>query len=178
MRMDMHSFKNLRSIVAVLVAVLIIGTLSSTTLTAENYGTFYRVKIHEEVLTKPHALTAWKYYGASKEEWRKELFFKQFPNEKKYFPSYKEELNCRRQLAQYWINQKKNNSNVTDRYLDDLVRAYNSMYFPEYVYKYFKKSSWKVKKNRFRLKEFKKWAKQNIKGHRAKTLAHLEETDL
>jgi len=174
----MQGQKQLLSVLIIFAVISATGIFTGSNLSAEDFGTMYRIKINEEVLSKPYSLTAWQYYGQCKKEWRTELYFKQFPNAKKYKPSYKEELNCRRKLAQYWIEQKKVDPGLKDRYLDDLVKAYYSMYFPEYVYKYFKKSSWNVKKNRFRLKEYKKWAKKTIRGHRAKTMAHLEKTDL
>lgn len=135
----------------------------------------YRVKIAEEILSQPHALTAWKYYGECKQEWRQSKFFEYFPNAEKYRFSYNEELDCRRKLAKFWSDLKELHPEIKNDYLDELVNVSRSIYLPEYVYNYFKKSDWQIKKDRFRLKEFKSWAKKNIKGHKPKTLIDLEQ---
>lgn len=160
-----------------IMALIVIFSAPSLPAQASEADHFYSIKIHKEILTNPHAMAAWRLYGKFKQEWRDSIFFRHFPNEKKYRYTYKEELDCRKRLAEYWINFRKANPRVENRYLNDLVKAYRSVYFPEYVYKYFRKGSWKVKKDRFRLKEFKKWVKLYIRGHRPKTLAHLEEVD-
>jgi hypothetical protein len=162
--------------VIILALVILCATLSAPAQTSEK-GHFYRIKIAKEILTDPHAMAAWRIYGQFKQEWRDSIFFRHYPDEDKYRFTYKEELDCRKRLAEYWITFKKANPGVENRYLDDLVKAFRSVYFPEYVYKYFNQGSWNVKKDRFRLKEFKKWVKLYIKGHQPKTLAHLEEVD-
>ncbi len=156
--------------------VILCAALSSPAQASEK-DHFYSIKLAKEILSDPHAMAAWHIYGTFKQEWRDSIFFRHYPNEKKYRYTYKEELDCRKRLAEHWMTFKKTNPRVENRYLDDLVKAYRSVYFPEYVYKYFKQHSWNVKKDRFRLKEFKKWVKLYIKGHRPKTLAHLEEVD-
>lgn len=142
---------------------------------AQTTQPIYRVSVSENVLNKPHTMTAWRFYGKCKKEWRETKFFEYYPTETKYRYTYKEELDCRRKLARFWIDQKKNQPRATNKYLDQLMKVYLSVYLPEYTYKYFKKSSWKIKKDRFRLKEYKKWAKKHIKGHRARTYATIKE---
>jgi len=134
----------------------------------------YKIVISEEIMDDPQALMAWRMYAKYKKQWREELFFQTFPDEKKYRYSYKEELDCRKRLAEYWLDMKKNNRSLSNKYLDKLAIAYGSLYFPEYVYKYFHVSSWEVRKNRFRLDEFKQWAKENLGWHHPKTYSHLE----
>jgi len=158
-------------------ALVILCAALSSPVQASEKGHFYSIKMAKEILTKPHAMAAWRAYGRFKQEWRDSIFFRHYPNKNKYRYTYKEELDCRKRLAEYWITFKKANPKAENHYLDDLVKAFRSVYFPEYVYKYFKKRSWNVKKDRFRLKEFKKWVKLYIKGHRPKTLAYLEEVD-
>lgn len=145
---------------------------------AESARIIYNIKLSEDIMDKPQILMAWQMYAKYKQEWRQQLFFEQFPDEKKYRYSYKEELDCRKKLAEYWRDYKKTNPNVSDEYLDDLVKVYGSIYFPEYIYKYFKAGSWEVRKDRFRLDEFKKWAKENLGRHYPKTYSHVEEVKL
>lgn len=166
------------SLSGIIISMLVI-TCVAQSLSAQNIEKdhFYSIKIAKEILTDPHAMAAWRMYGRFKQEWKDSIFFRHYPNEDKYRYTYKEELDCRKRLAEYWMTFKRTNPKVENDYLDDLVKAFRSVYFPEYVYKYFKKGSWNVKKDRFRLKEFKKWVKLYIKGHRPKTLAHLEEID-
>jgi len=133
-----------------------------------------RYKIAEEVLNQPHAMTAWSYYGECKQEWRQSKYFEYFPKSEEYRLSYNEELDCRRKLAKFWADLKHDHPEVSNDYLDDLVMVYRSIYLPEYVYKYYRCSDWQIKKDRFRLKEFKHWAKKYIKGHKSKTLVKLE----
>ncbi len=145
---------------------------------ADNTKAIYNIKLSEDILDKPQVLMAWQMYAKYKQEWRQQKFFEQFPDEKKYRYSYKEELDCRKQLAEYWIDYKKTYPNAQDKYLDELVKVYGSIYFPEYIYKYFKEGSWEVRKDRFRLDEFKTWAKENLGRHYPKTYSHLEEIKL
>jgi len=175
--------KRLKYVILVILITLVaailcryFGTVSSVY--ASESESFFRVKISEKILTKPYSVTAWRLYGQLKLEWREELFFQRFPDEKKYRYTYKEELDCRRKLAEYWMQFKQTNPGVSDPYLDNLVIIFKSIYLPEYVYKYYKTSSWDIKKNRFRLKEYKKWAKKHIKGHKSETYAKLEKIKL
>ena len=135
----------------------------------------YRVRLDEEILSQPHAMTAWNYYGECKQEWRNSKYFEYFPHAEEYRYTYNEELDCRKKLAKFWSDLKQNHPEAHSDYLDDLVKVYRSIYMPEYVYKYFRDSDWHIEKDRFRLKEFKKWAKKHIKGHKARTLIKLEE---
>jgi len=171
-------FKRIRAAFLLVLTALLICTALNPDLKAAEKKKIYNVKIDHEIMKDPHAFTAWQEYGKFKQEWRESLFFKQFPDEKKYRYSYKEELDCRKRLALYWADLKKANPGINNEYLDDLLKVYNSFYFPEYVYKNFRKSSWEVRKDRFRLKEYKKWAKEFIKGHHSETYAHVEEIEL
>jgi len=138
----------------------------------------YRVRLSEATMQDPHALAAWRINGQHKLAWRKELFFKQFPTEHEYRFSYKEELDCRMKMAEYWLELKKTYPELKNAYLDDLAIVYNSIYFPEYVYKYYRAGSWEVKKDRFRLDEYNKWAKEHLKGHKSETMVSIEEVRL
>ena len=102
---------------------------------ASDKDSFYHIELSKDVLTKPEVMAAWRAYGKFKGQWRDSIFFQMYPNETEYRYTYKEELDCRRKLAEYWIAFKKANPGTKDRYLDDLAKAYRSVYFPEYVYK-------------------------------------------
>ncbi|HDS00572.1 MAG TPA: hypothetical protein ENO22_12175 [candidate division Zixibacteria bacterium] len=160
-----------------IVFIFIIAVLAVQQVRAEDKTVIYKVVISEEVMTDAHAVAAWREYAQAKKKWREELFFQTFPDEKKYRYSYREELDCRKRLAEYWIDLKEGNPGISNSYLDQLAQIYNSLYFPEYVYKYFRSGSWEVRKNRFRLDEFKEWAKENLDGHDPKTYSHLDKIE-
>ncbi len=156
----------------------LIAFIGGPDLQAEEKKRIFNIKVDHDIMKDPHAFAAWREYGKFKQEWRQALFFEQFPDEKEYRYSYKEELDCRKRLALYWADLKKANPGIENEYLDDLLKVYNSFYFPEYIYKHFRKSSWEVRKDRFRLDEYKKWAKEFIRGHHSGTYAELEEIEL
>ena len=174
-RFSMKHPKQILSGLVCLMAFLAIFGIIASHASAENAKTIYNIKLSEAIMDNPQVLMAWQRYAKFKQEWRQKLFFEQFPDEKKYRYSYKEELDCRKRLAEYWIEFKKTNPKAHDEYLDDLVKVYGSIYFPEYIYRYYKDGSWEVRKDRFRLDEFKKWAKENLGRHIPKTYSHLEE---
>jgi hypothetical protein len=152
--------------------------IPQVSLCREIEGKMYRVKISQDVLDEPFAMAAWRVYGDAKLEWRTEKFFEQFPDEKKYRYTYKEELDCRKRLAEYWEDYTRANPRVSNKYLDQLVAVSKSLYFPEYIYAYFRSSSWEIEKDRFRLDEFKRWKKEYLKGHHPETMIELEEFKL
>jgi hypothetical protein len=174
----MKQLKHLLSAFLCLIAFMLIFGVFASTAEAENTRAIYNIKLSEDILDKPQVLMAWQIYAKCKQEWRGQRFFEQFPEEKKYRYSYKEELDCRKRLAEYWRDYRKTYPNASDDYLDDLVKVYSSIYFPEYIYKYFKAGSWEVRKDRFRLDEFKTWARENLGRHHPKTYSHLEEIKL
>lgn len=155
--------------------IFIIAAFACGQANADDKMVFYKVVISEDIMEDPHAVAAWREYANAKKEWREELFFQTFPDEKKYRYSYREELDCRKRLAEYWIDLKGRNPGISNPYLDQLAQVYNSLYFPEYIYKYFRSRSWEVRKNRFRLDEFKEWAKDNLNSHNPRTYSHLDE---
>jgi hypothetical protein len=177
-RSNMKQSKHLLSGFLYLMLFSLIFGIFAATAPAESTKIIYNIRLSDDVLDKPQVLMAWQMYAKFKQEWRQERFFEQFPDEKKYRYSYKEELDCRKKLAEYWRDYKKTNPKVSDEYLDDLVKVYGSIYFPEYVYKYFRSRSWEVRKDRFRMDEYKAWAKENLGRHSAKTYSHLEAIKL
>lgn len=145
---------------------------------SEIEGVIYQVKISQDVMTKPHVMAAWRIYGDARLKWRTEKFFEQFPDEKEYRYTYKEELDCRKRLAEHWINYTAKYPDVSDEYLDELAIASKSLFFPEYIYYYFREGSWEMEKDRFRLDDFKRWKKEYIKGHRAETKVEIKKIEL
>ncbi|NIR65805.1 MAG: hypothetical protein GWO41_08505, partial [candidate division Zixibacteria bacterium] len=83
--------------------IFIIAAFACGQANADDKMVFYKVVISEDIMEDPHAVAAWREYANAKKEWREELFFQTFPDEKKYRYSYREELDCRKRLAEYWI---------------------------------------------------------------------------
>lgn len=138
----------------------------------------WKVEVHRSVMGKPALATVWRQYGEMKANWRSEKFFEVFPTETKYRYTFREELECRKFLAEKWEYLKKTSPRFSDEYLDNLVKVKNSRYFDEYIYTYFREGSWHIDKDRLYLEEFKKWCKINMKGSKKETRIDLVEVEL
>ena len=161
----------------VILFALVLGPLMQSS-ASEIDGVIYQVRISQDIMTKPHVMAAWRIYGDERLQWRTEKFFEQFPDEKKYRYTYKEELDCRKRLAEHWISYTAKYPDVTDEYLDELAIASKSLFFPEYIYYYFREGSWEMEKDRFRLDDFKRWKKEYIKGHNTETKVEIKKIKL
>jgi hypothetical protein len=129
----------------------------------------YKVELDESIMNRPALAAVWQQYGQMKASWRAGLFQAEFPGESKYRLTLKEELECRKHLAEQWEQLKATNPKYSDKYLDNLVKAKNSPYFKEYIYSYFKKGHWKVDKDKLHLDEFRRWSELNMKGPKEET---------
>ena|GEM_PF-2205412 len=129
----------------------------------------YKVELDESIMNRPALVAVWQQYGKMKARWRDGLFREEFPNESKYRLTLREELECRKHLAEQWEKLKAANPKYSDRYLDNLVKVKDSRYFTEYIYSYFKKGHWQVNKDKLLLDEFKRWRKLNMKGPKKET---------
>ncbi len=138
----------------------------------------YRVVVDKSITDRPALVTTWQKYGELKAKWRTELFYAEFPKEKKYRYTFKEELECRAFLADQWSIIRKQNVRFTDKYLDNLVKAKNSRYFREYVYSNFRKGSWHIDGDKLFLDEYKKWQKKHLKGPKKEPHIKLEKIKL
>ncbi len=78
------------------------------------------------------------------------------------------EYKARKVLVDTWDEKKQLNAELADDYLDDLSAVRYSGFLAEYTTSYFGKKSWALPDG-LRVKEFKAWRKQNLKGHQPKT---------
>ncbi len=165
----------------ILCIVLSIRNLPSASATEDDQSGFkrelYKVEVHESIMGNPSLAAIWRQYGEMKAGWRSDTFRARFPDESKYRYTFEEEYECRQHLAEQWEELKATSPQLSDKYLDNLVKVKNSRYFKEYVYVYFGKSSWKTDEDKLRLDEFKKWCKSNLKGPKKETRVNVTKIE-
>ncbi len=83
-------------------------------------------------------------------------------------PSFKCEKQAREMMAGRWIDDKRKNSSIQNKYLDELAEIKAMNYMSEYVWVYLKRESWKDSSPQ-KLAAFKAWANQNLKSHIVET---------
>lgn len=130
-----------------------------------------QVILDRSLLGKEAVSAAWLAYGLKRALWR-EIFFKNFPNEKNYRYTFQEELEARSSLVKVWIELCETDSTLKDKYLDELSLVYKKGFLKEYVFFYFNRPEWKVNK-KLRRDDFMEWAKENIPEHKPVTLAAI-----
>jgi len=136
----------------------------------------YAVILNESVLQNESAGAAWMAYGLKRILWLKEDFARNFPNEFKYRYTFEEEADCRSTMAQVWTELKQADPTRKDKYLDELEVVHKNNLMQEYVAVYLRRPGWKIDKS-LKLNDFKKWAKSNIPGHKAVTLADVKPAE-
>jgi len=167
------------AVIAIIFSLEAISSANATENSKEGFKrALYKVEVSKSITDKPALVSVWRQYGELKAKWRTEIFHKEYPTETKYRYTFREEYDCRMLLANQWETLKKSNPRFSDEYLDNLVRVKNSRYFNEYIFSCFKKGDWKVDKDSFYLDEYKKWAKNNMKGSKKQTKVKLVEIEL
>jgi len=78
------------------------------------------------------------------------------------------EMTARRLLLDTWLEQRAENHDLGDAYLDELARVQASGYLDEYVASYFRKRHWEIPDALDR-SAFKKWRRANLPGHKPQT---------
>ena len=136
----------------------------------------YAVILDESVLSNESVGAAWMAYGLQRVLWLKGDFAKNFPNEKEYRYTFQEEVDARGTLAQVWTELKETDPTRKDKYLDELALVHKNNLMKEYVAVYLEAPEWKIDKD-LKTADFKKWAKENIPGHKAVTLADVKPAE-
>jgi hypothetical protein len=80
-------------------------------------------------------------------------------------PTFDEEVEARRTMAQIWKELKEKDRGRKDRYLDELVPVHEADFMREYVWTYLKQRSWSIQPKNLRLKEFSQWQQLHLQGH-------------
>jgi len=162
------------------VLVLFLAILCATSLSGRAYSQSpdkkYAVILNESVLQDESVGAAWMAYGLKRVLWLKGDFVKNFPKEKEYRYTFQEEVDARGTLAQVWIELQQADPSRKDKYLDELALVHKNNFMKEYVAVYLKRPGWKID-NSLKLDDFKKWAKANIPGHKALTLADVKPAE-
>lgn len=112
---------------------------------------------------------AWMAYGMQKALWRTKTFFEKNPGATVYGYSFMEEVECRRSLAEIWLDLKKKDGS-TDPYLDDLAAVVKAGFIREYVWHYFRQADW-IAPADMHEEAYESWAQNAIPNHTCITLA-------
>jgi len=91
-------------------------------------------------------------------------------------PTFAEEVEGRKTMAQIWKELKEKDQNCTDKYLDELVPVLEADFMREYVWTYLRQESWSNQPDDLRLKEFSQWQKLHLKAHQPETHGNIRIT--
>lgn len=83
--------------------------------------------------------------------------------------SFECEFKARTHLINAWEEKSLNNQLLNDDYLDALGEVRQAGFLAEYTVHYFRKDRWQLPEG-LRVNDFRMWRRQNLRGHRAKTL--------
>jgi hypothetical protein len=92
-------------------------------------------------------------------------------------PTFDEEVEGRKTMAQIWKELKEKDQSRTDKYLDELLPVHEADFMREYVWTYLKQQSWSKQPKDLRLKEFSVWQQLHLKGHQPKTHGNIRITE-
>ena len=78
------------------------------------------------------------------------------------------EFTARRHLITTWEEKRAVDPGISDRYLDALGEVHAAGFLGEYTARYHGRKQWALPEG-LRVKEFRGWSKEHLRGHRAKT---------
>lgn len=82
--------------------------------------------------------------------------------------SYGCEFTARKLMLQTWTEKQRQNSQVSDDYLDELRLIQQAGYLDEYVVHYFGRKAWQVPAE-VDSKKFRLWRREHLRGHKRQT---------
>ncbi len=82
--------------------------------------------------------------------------------------SFECEMMARRLLLDTWLEQRAENPDLADEYLDELSRVHDAGYLDEYVSRYFGNRHWDLPDD-LDVAAFNKWRRRNLRGHKPQT---------
>lgn len=91
-------------------------------------------------------------------------------------PTFGEEVEGRKTMAQIWKELKEKDQSRKDKYLDELVPVQEADFMREYVWTYLKQQSWSKQPKDLRLKEFSVWQELHLKDHQPETHGNIRIT--
>jgi hypothetical protein len=91
-------------------------------------------------------------------------------------PTFDEEVEARRTMAQIWKELREKDKSRTDKYLDELVPVHEADFMREYVWTYLRQQSWTRQPKDIRLKEFSQWQQRHLKDHKPETHGNIRIT--
>jgi hypothetical protein len=91
-------------------------------------------------------------------------------------PTFDEEVDARRTLAQIWKELKEKDQGRKDKYLDELVPVHKADFMREYVWTYLRQQSWSGQPKDLRLNEFSRWQQLHLQGHQPETHGNIRIT--
>lgn len=92
-------------------------------------------------------------------------------------PTFNEEVEGRKTMAQIWKELKEKDQSRTDTYLDELVLVHEADFMREYVWTYLRQQNWSKQPKDLRLKEFSQWQQQYLQGHQPETHGNIKVTE-
>ena len=78
------------------------------------------------------------------------------------------EFTARRHLVETWDEQRLENSDISDDYLDDLIAVRDAGYLDEYTVRYFGRPDWQVPVE-VQVDDFRRWQRLHLRGHKPQT---------
>jgi hypothetical protein len=91
-------------------------------------------------------------------------------------PTFNEEVEGRKKMAQIWKELKEKDQSRKDTYLDELVPVHEADFIREYVWAYLKQRSWSKQPMDLRLTEFAAWQELHLIGHQPETHGRIRIT--
>ena len=78
------------------------------------------------------------------------------------------EFTARRHLVEAWDEQRLEDGDIHDDYLDDLVAVRDAGFLDEYTVRYFGRPDWQVPVE-VQVDNFRRWQRQHLRGHKPET---------
>ena len=91
-------------------------------------------------------------------------------------PTFAEEVEGRKALAQIWKELKEKDQSCKDKYLDELIPVHEADFMREYVWTYLRQESWSGQPKNLRLDEFSQWQQLHLKEHHLETHGSIRIT--
>ncbi len=91
-------------------------------------------------------------------------------------PTFDEEVEGRKTMAQIWKELKEKDQGRKDKYLDAMVAVHEANFMREYVWTYLRQESWSGQPKGLRLEQFSQWQQLHLKDHKPETHGNIRIT--
>jgi hypothetical protein len=111
----------------------------------------------------------------------RQIYIRDHPDQYKLIPgiitpTFDEEVEGRRTMAQIWKELKEKDKSRKDTYLDQLIPVLEADFMREYVWTFLRQQSWSQQPKDLRLKEFSAWQQRHLQGHQPATHGNIRIT--